>query len=292
MASARPSTYRKGGGFLDGVDITLVDYQFTDEFNGEPFKAGKINGFDGKGKIDKPHNLNVLLTVRVDGADEDTTTTLKAAGDFDEWDVSEDGHAVTPLVDGAGFAAGTQWSKFVTSAVAAGFPEDELPEDEINYEAMLNRRYRLVQRVDEERTKKFGLKVDKKTGKGYERKDLVVDQYYGDAEEVKPAKSASSSKPVKGGKPAAAPAKGAKGKGAKDSGEVATAALKRYLDAADGSIAKSKIRMRVLTDKTFANQGDVRDEVIKWLHNDDNLEGIEGVEYDKADKAGIIKYEE
>ena len=44
MAGARPSSFKKGGGFLDGVDLTIVDYQFTDEFNGQPFKPGKIKG--------------------------------------------------------------------------------------------------------------------------------------------------------------------------------------------------------------------------------------------------------
>src|SRR6266850_1121505 len=190
---ARPSSFKRGGGFLDGVDLTITGYQYTDEFNGEAFKPGKMKDVKGK-LIDRPHTLNVLLSVRVDGADEDTTTTLKAAGDFKAWEVSEDGQDVTPNEDGAEFSARSAWSKFITSLVRPtdgedGFPEERLPEDTFNYSAIIGTRARTVQRVDAERTKEFGKKVDKKTGKEYERKDLVVEHVYSLSEdETQPAK--------------------------------------------------------------------------------------------------------
>ena len=59
---ARPSSHRKAGGFLNGVDGTILDYQFTDAFNGEPWKPGKVK--DKKtGKIkDRFHTLYGVLS--------------------------------------------------------------------------------------------------------------------------------------------------------------------------------------------------------------------------------------
>jgi hypothetical protein len=244
MAGARPSSFKRGGGFLDGVDVVIKDYQFSDEFNGEPFKAGKIKGSDGK-PIEKPHTLNVLLTVRVEGADEDTTTTLKAANNFDDWTVSEDGYTIEPADGNQSLSAGTSWAKFITSLCEANAEiENLLPEDSINYQAILGTRARLVQRTDAERTKKFGQKVDKKTGKGYDRKDLVVEQVY-ELPGSKPAKST-------GGK-ANPPSKTAKGKAtpvAAQGDDLETLTKETLLQViADnkGSIAKSKLSMKFLT---------------------------------------------
>src|SRR5213593_1624882 len=83
---ARPSSFKKGGGFLNNVDGTFKGYQFTDEFNGEPFNP-KAKGKDGKPRF---HSLYFVPSVRVDGADEDVTTTMFVGG-FDDWNVSNDG---------------------------------------------------------------------------------------------------------------------------------------------------------------------------------------------------------
>lgn len=285
MAGARPSSFKKGGGFLDGVDLVIKDYQFTDEFNGEPFKPGKIKGSDGK-PIEKPHTLNVLLTVRVDGADEDTTTTLKAAGNFDDWEVSEDGYTITPVEDGKELAAGTAFAKFISSlceAPLAGGGENTieqlLPEDSINYQSIIGTRLRTVQKTDDERTKKFGQKVDKKTGKKYDRKDLVVETVYelSGAEPAKPAKS-------KGGK-ANPPSKTAKGKPApaanagEDLDTLSKTTLIEILADAGGSIAKSKLSMKVLTKLMKHPQ---REDVRKLIFTDDFLAQEDGWSYDKA----------
>lgn len=276
---ARPSSYKKSGGFLNGVDCVITDYQLTDEFNGEPYKPGKIKGSDGK-LMDRPHSLNVLLSVRVDGAEEDTTTTLKAAGEFDAWEVSEDGHTVTPVEDGLEFSANAAFSKFMASlcnpSEGKGFPEELLPEDTFNFEAIIGTRLRLVQQTDIERTKKFGKRVDKKTGKSFDRQDLVVEQVY-----ELPAGSSSGVKAAKG-KVAAAPkgkAKAVEPEG-DDLDQLAKDTLVEILAAAKGNtIAKSKLSMAVLTKLMKHPQ---REDVRKLIFTDDFLTQEDGWSFDKA----------
>lgn len=271
---------------MDGVDLVIRDYQFTDEFNGEAYKAGKIKGADGK-PMEKPHTLNVLLTVRVEGADEDTTTTLKAANNFDEWEVSDDGYTITPVTEGQELSAGTSFAKFITSLCEVE-PKAEalLPEDAINYQGIIGTRLRTVQRTDAERTKKFGQKVDKKTGKGYDRKDLVVDQVY-ELPGSKPAPAKG-----KGGK-ANPPSKTGKGKLAPatepDSDDLDTLAKETLLEIvadAGGSIAKSKLSMKVLTKLMKHAQ---REDVRKLIFTDDFLSQADGWEYNKAKQTVSIE---
>lgn len=280
--SIRPSSFKRGGGFLDGVDCVITDYRYSDEFNGEPYKAGKIKDRNGK-LIDKPHSLNVLLSVRVDGADEDTTTTLKAAGDFDAWEVSEDGHDVTPVEPGTEFSAKAAFSKFLASLVKPidgedGFPEDRLPEDSFDCSPIIGTRIRTVQKVDVERTKEFGKKVDKKTGKEYERKDLVVEHVYSLPGEV----ASKTTKPATGkaaGKTAAPAKSKAAGKvETADISEKAGETLRAILSENKGSFKKTKLSMAVL--KRLMKDED-REAVRTWLFNDDNLESVEGVAYDR-----------
>lgn len=286
MAGARPSSFKKAGGFLNGVDVEIIGYRLTDEFLGEPFKAGKFKGSDGK-LVDKPHALFAELAVRVDGADEDTLVPLKVSNQFDQWEVSSDELSMTPAEDGQALSQSAAFQKFIGSLCEAGFDENLFPEEEFNWEAMIGTRVRLVQRVDAARTKEFG-KRKGKNGKEYDRQDLVVDQVYESVEpEAKSAKKGGRPAPVvKGGKP------GKPGKPAPepepeetDVSDDAVAALKRYLKAAkDHTLPKSKLRMKVLTDPKFKDDTDLRDGVLKYLFDDDNLESIDGVTYDKADK--------
>jgi len=125
---ARPTQFRKSGGFLNGVDATINDYQFTDEFNGEPFKPGK----DPKTKKEKFHSLYCVLTATADGADDAVTTTL-FVGSADDWDVSEDGHTLTPAEgrpENQQLGGGLPFTKFIDSMCKSGFDELKLPEDE------------------------------------------------------------------------------------------------------------------------------------------------------------------
>lgn len=305
---ARPTSFKKGGGFLDGVDVTFVDYQFTDEFNGEPFKPGKIK--DDKGKlIDKPHNVNAFITFQVDGAEEPTTTTLKVAGNFDDWAISDDGHAMWDAsyetieeaeandADAKQLPAGTAFAKFVTSFVeadATGQLVESLPEARIDYSALIGARIRTVQKTDAERTKKYGQKKSK-NGKSYDRKDLVVEQIYsfgGEepvAQPTKPAVGNAKSAPAKAATKAttatkAAPVK-AKGKPAPapepefDLDAETSSALKEVLQAAGGSLKKGQLSMKLLNARM---QHPEREAIRKRVFDDEFLASVDGVSYDKA----------
>ncbi len=248
---ARPSSFRKsGGGFLNNVDATITNYQFTDEFNGNPFTAGK----NAQGK-EKFHSLYVALSARVDGAEEDVTTTLFAGG-FDDFDVSEDGFTLTSDEDKQ-LGGGTAFAKLIQSLVEAGFDENLLPEDEINYQAIIGTRVRFTQQKDEAGTAKLGKRVDKKTGKSYDRQDLVITNVYS-LPDAKPAKGGKVTKPAAG--------KAGKAPAGVDVAELATQTLIDILSAAKGkTIPKAKISMAVL--RLLAKHPN-REEVRGLLNND------------------------
>lgn len=202
---ARPSSFKQSGGFLNNVDGTFVDYVFTDEFNRTPFVAGKDPKNPSK---DKFHSLYCRIAVLPDGAEDVVETTLWVGG-FDDFIIEEDGKIISrPTFDRASqsgdndLAGGTAFTKLVSSAVDAGFPVSELDELENDFRAMLGKRYRWVQKSNVELTKEKGKRKDPKTGKEYDRKDLVIDQYYGPS-------SATAKVPAKAGKGSAAIAKGA-----------------------------------------------------------------------------------
>ncbi len=269
---ARPSQFKKGGGFLNNVDGVISDYQFTDEFNGKPFVPGR----DPKTKKERFHSLYCVLSVRVDGADEDVTTTLFVGG-ADDFQVEDDGHTLVPAEEGRELGASTSFAKLITSLVEAGFPETLLPEDAINYEPIIGTRARFVQRKNEEDTKKLGKRKDPKTGKEYDRNDLVIDQVY-DLPGTKPAA------PSKGGK-ANPPSKTAKGKAAPaaaaevDVEQLAKDTLVSILADAGGSLAKSKISMKVLT-KLMSDPN--RENVRNLVFTDEFLALEDGWSYNKA----------
>lgn len=303
---ARPSTFRKGGGgYLNNVDGVWTDYTWTDEFNGEPFKPGK----DPKTKKERFHSLYCRVSFRLDGADEDTTTTLFAGG-ADDFNISEDGktiwdsayeteeEAIAAGESARQLGANTGVAKFINSLVKPvddaenGFPEDQLSEDSINFESCLGTRLRLVQRTDAEATKKFGKRVDKKTKKEYDRQDLLVSTVYSlPGAEATPAPAAKT--PAKGktaAKPAAAakaaPAAKSAGKPAAapkgtDVAEKAVETLQTILAEAGGSITKDKMGMKVI-GKLMKDPE--RDAVRKYLFDDKNLAAIEGIAYDAATK--------
>ena len=272
---ARPSQFKRGGGFLNGVDGVIAGYQWTDEFNGNEFKAGK----DPKTGKEKFHSLYYSLQVRVDGAEEDVTTTLFAGG-YDDFEVSDEGHTLTPVEDGRELGASTAFAVFLDSLCypngrsgEAGFPEERLSETEINYEPIIGTRVRFEQKVNAEATKKLGKVKDKKTDRLYDRKDLVVTNVY-DLPSNKPAgKSAAKGKPAAKGAPAT-----------EDIKDLAGRALVEIVQAAGGSIVKAKLSMKTLTTPLLKGNPQ-RDAVRKYLCDGDaNL-----AEYAED---GIITYED
>jgi len=266
---ARPSSFKKGGGFLNGVDGVIESYQFTDEFNGEPFKAGK-NPATGKPRF---HSLNCLLGVKVDGAEETVYTTLFVGG-FDDFTISDDGLTLTPNEDGRELGAGVAFTTLIASLCKAGFPEENLPEDEINFEAIIGTRVRFEQVTNEEATKKLG-KRKGKDGKEFNRQDLVITNVYD-----LPGKTVTSKAAVKGAKPAVSKAK----KSAEpDFTDVATETVLAVLAANDGQVAKSKLAMKV-TQKLLRHEN--REEIRILATSDEFLSTEAGWTYNA--KKGII----
>jgi hypothetical protein len=276
---SRPSSFKKGGGFLNGVDGVITGYRFTDEFNGESFVPGK----DPKTKKERFHSLFCEVSVRVDGADEDVNQHLFSGG-YDDFEISEDGLTLT-APDGGECTLGqnTGTAKFFGSLVAANFPEENFSDDpnSVNFEPAVGTRVRFVQRKDEESTRKLGKRKDKKTGKEYDRTDLVVDQVYElpGAPVAAAAKTAVKPNGKVAGKAAKAPAvpTDIDALGAQTVVEIALRAGK--------PVAKSKFSMESLKSAVLktAEAKDHREAVRKRIFEDDFLTALadgDGVEYE------------
>ena len=314
---ARKSQFKNSGGYLNDVNLTITGYRFTDEI---PSAEGPVAYVPGKwknpdtGKLEeKPHRLNVVLSFRVDDATEDSTQFL-SAGNYDNWDVSEDGQTLTPLRDGVGIATSSKWAIFVASYEAVsgnGGQADEtdvegLEENQVNYAPLVGQRVRVAQRVNEELTKKFGQRVAKKgssKGKAFDRTDLVVDEYLGfagaPATPATKANGAVKTVPKQTTTPAA-----------KSSGKVATKAAAAAPESVDvsnlaaeatlhavrtaGKVVdgvatlkgKNKLSMPLMLFPAVKASG-LRDEVRAFVFDDENLNAIVssvGGDYDPAEE--------
>ncbi len=266
----RQTTFRKpGGGFLNNVDGVISDYQWTDEFNGKPFVAGK----DAKSGKERFHSLYMALYARVDGADEDVTTTL-FAGSADDFEISDDGHTLTPNNDGYQLGGDIAATRFIASweeASQGGASSDD--EDVINFEPIIGSRVRFTQRKNVEDTKKLG-KRKGKDGKEYDRQDLVVTEVY------ETAKASTKGKAT--AKPAGKSAKAAKPVEV-DIKELAGQTLVAIVKAAGGTIAKAKVNLKVLVTPVLKETPDQRKPVQEFLLSDDNL--------DELDTEGVIVWD-
>src|ERR1035437_2339409 len=266
--SARPSSFKKGGGFLNEVDalITGMTFESGDTY---PIKKGPR-----KGEEFTP--LSLTVSARVDGADEDVSKRLLISDATRFGEVSADGTTLaTP--DGQTISAFSEAGIFINSLVnpvegGDGFPEARLAEDdtEITFAPIIGTRVRFVQQV---RTGTRA-KMDKgKDGKEWPARDLVVARVY----DLPQAAGKSNGKAAKPAGKTAAKSKTV------DTDAVAVEALLRYAQAAGGTIAKSKIRMKVLTDKAFSNDPEGRNTVATLLtgkNSDAYLGGLEGVMFD------------
>lgn len=289
MAGARPSSFKKsGGGFLKDVDGTITGYTLTDSAFGEAKTSAKNADFT---------TMHSVLSFRPDGAEADVTTKL-FAGNAQAFNISDDGHTLEAVNEGETVAQNAAWSQFVETLVnpvsvqkqigtpngEAGFPEDELSDDEIDWSPIIGSRVRVSQVIDEYykgKKRKDKTRVDA-NGKPveYDYTRPVVTAFYGKEAPAKVVKSKTAAKaaPAKAGKTAKPKADDVSG--------PASEALLRYLGSADdNTLPKTKIRMKVLTDKTFANQPDLKNNVMSWLAKDENLESVEGVAVDGSDVA-------
>ena len=279
MAGARPSAFRKGGGFLNDVDGEITNYEFTTEFPG------------GGGKRKSKSDFNALysvLSVRVDGADEDVETTF-FVGSADEWEISDDGKTLT----GDGNLQSTiGWGLFIASLVEHGFPENDLPEDEVNFEAIIGWRVRFVQQTNERATAKYGKRKAKK-GKGeYDRTDVVVSQVY-DQQAAKGSRSKATTRPT-GARSATSSRATAvtpttSRSSSKPNGRVkevdltddADALLIEILEGKDGEIKRKGLTMEV-TKRRMKDPN--RDALRDLIFSDDYLTG--------AEERGLIGYDQ
>lgn len=274
---ARPSTFKRGGGFLNNVDGTITGYQFTDEFNGEAFVPGKNS--DGKPKF---HGLNFVLSVRVDEATEDVSTNLFAGG-FDNYDVSEDGLTLTNPEGGPCFiGSNTALGKLLDSWVAAAGHENDFDDDpdSVNFESLIGRRARFIQAnisaEDEAKLVRAGKNPKRvgKDGKAYNRQNLQIGSVY-DASKLT-SKSKAPAIPVRA-------AKATKGKALSDGvanrgGEV----LKTLLGKAkDNVIARDELTMLILKAMPRDPQ---RDAVLAHLAKVENVVQYDFVVYDEANE--------
>lgn len=238
----RPSSF-KGGGYLNNVDVTFVGYKFTSK----TFEWGIP--------------VNVDLMFQVEGGEAPTTTFLKVGDATNYGGITPDGlRILTP--EGQSLGKQSQLGVFLASLVKAGCPEDQLDDNEayISLECLVGSRMRLVNQVNEDKTKKFG-QQEGKDGKKYDRKDLLVEKFYGMAVGAKKATNGS-------GKAMSTDLTG-----------TATTITKAILTEQGGEVSKTKLP--VLTGKKLMGnpQGT---ELRKIIQSEAFLAGSEAWLYDPA----------
>lgn len=244
---ARPSGFKTGGGgFLNNVDGTIVDYTLSTDFigkNGKPVKQQRKPG--------AAIPINAYLQVRLDGADDVIGTNVQVAWDAD-FDISDDGKSLEPKSDEANVSGQAPWGTLIDSMCKNGFDENELPEDEFNWEPILGRRCRFIQVKDDKATERAGKRKSADGKREFDRTRLAVSQVY-DAD----------AKPGKATKP------GKAGKGAPDFTAQADATILDLIKANGDELLRSKIKVRA----TQALRGNAdKDAIVKLLMSDDYLD--------------------
>ncbi len=265
---------KSGGGFLNNVDGRLLGFEWT---------AVPPNG-QAEGEW-----VYLVPSIRVDGSDKDVTQHLFFGG-ADKYAISADGRSIT-MRDGSPvtFGAKTPVGRFLTTLVQKGGDAIEavLPNLEegaaLNLDGVAGSRVRFVQEKDEAGTAKRGQREvkDPKTGKvaKYDRTNTVISAVY----EVGGGAAKSAAPKTNGTGKAKATA------AADNSAEVATLASATLLDVLgnteDGSIQKAKLRVKLMQ---ALGKNPLRDAVIAYLFDDNNLVALEGVDYDPSNKQQVI----
>ena len=276
MPSARASQFRGPAGILRDVDATIVGLKFTD-----------VNPLSGLG-TPKPgkapstfRSLWAVLDVLVDGAEASSIQPL-FVGDADNYTVLESGFGVSGAEQ---FSQSSGWHLFLASLNASGFDETVFPDDDplvADYENLVGARVRLNWQVNDKATKKYGMKpgktIDPKTGKmkEYPREDLIVTNYYGQADA--PVVAVKKTNGAIAGKAGAI-------RSAKTKVDIPTLAADEVLSALASSAPASDGVRRMSTSKLtvkFLTQladkpADVVKEVQGWAKVPANLLTIEGV---------------
>ena len=271
MAGARPSGFKKAGGFLNNVDGVWNDYEFTTERPGnKPQKTSSNDDFTP---------LYMRIIVLVDGADEAVSHSL-FAGSADDFEITERGHTLVPVADDGGFREDSAAAKFIISLVEAGFPETNLPDDRINFEPALGSRLRFKQEIDE-KAKAKGYK----NKKGYTPTSPVVVKVYSVPKSGARVATTSTTgaKPVKTQKP--------NGKAPQESiADRADDVIQGILGLTDGySIMKSKLPVRIA--QTIPVEDPLREEIRRLAYSDGHLNSMQErglITYDQSAKPQML----
>lgn len=289
---SRKSSFKTGGGGVDQQDGTIVDYEFTDAFMGTPYVAGTMKELKTGRTVEKPHSLNCCLQIRLDGADDNVLQTLRVAKQYDSWEITDDGHTITPL-DGQGLGSSSAFGKFIQSWEAAsgiGAESDAVPEGVFNYAPIVGSRVKFIMQDYSEAElasiKKLGATEKRvgKDGKEYNRQSLMVETVY----------STVTAKPAKlTGKPTSSLAKTGKTNGAAKEvnvDDLATVTLLSILqEAKDQQMAKVRLSVPVLR-KLLGNPQ--MEAVRTRILDDEFLETENGWTFDAASKDKMIALEQ
>lgn len=220
-----------GGGFLNGVSGLIESITW-----GDPLVGTDKNG-------DEYRLLSAEMVVRPDGAEEGVQQFLSAGFLRGDNTVSEDGSTIEGE-DEFSIVENTDLAKFLTSLIATGDFDAALLGDGRSLSALAGYRVTFERKADEEKTKRMGMRKDKKnkdpkTGKAreYPQDVLLVTAVLGQPEAA-PAKGkkAAAKAPAK-----AAPAAKAGKKAPAADNSAAVEALKAILAKNKGQIALDKI---------------------------------------------------
>lgn len=238
--------YKGGGGFLNNVDATLIGYTFQTTFEGKHDPASRT--------------LFTRFAFKEDGKDTVSEITLKTGvlrKDFEgEIQISEDGKVVTPD-DIIWFKSQPGGRVFYTLQFpldgGAGFPQDRLAEDVVDFRPVLGTRVRVVQVIDKENQLYFGRQAlgkakaekateaeileagkreDKETGKRYNRTVPEIQTVYTVPQSTQQSKTTTQTKTTGNGV-------------GQDLVGLAEVILKEILAENGGSIANEDIGPRI-----------------------------------------------
>ena len=281
---ARPSSFSRGGLF-NNVDATIAGYTF------QVGDTVKVKTGANKGNDFAP--LTFVPEFLEDGKDENSDIRLLVGNALDFGEVSDDGRTLaTDRSIPRNSEAGTfLYTLCNPTEGGEGFDENQLSEDpnSINYEPIIGTRVRLINPVDEEKTKRQGKQKNAKTGKEYDRRTLQVSRVY---ESVRPV-AGKASGATKTTKPATTTTKSA----SRTNGSGKTAAvespyydyLNGVLGANDGVLPKAKLRMKLMSYLQGKVATSDRDAAIKFLFDDKNLAAAPGVTFDPTSDDKLIQ---
>lgn len=260
---------KSGGGFLNNVDGEITGYEFTTV----PPNSKEESEW-----------VYYVPSIKQDGADDEVTQHFFLGG-ADRYEISKDGQTITDA-DGGEVTVGakTPFGRLLASMLDNGLDEAELPDleggDDLEMSGLNTRRFRFIQEIDEEATKKLGKRKDKKTKKEYPRTNTVVSKVY-DVE----AKSGKGKSAGKANGKAAGKSKKKDDDGDELQEEAVSVLTDLLADTKDGEIPRAKLSM-ALTKKLMKNEN--REPLRKLITSDDFLALEEGWTFDADSKAETI----